>query len=143
MKLTIITIGEPKLVFVKDGFEKYLKRLKFFYKVEVIHLKDEIKDNKLLDVIDNKFCVVLDERGEQLTSEELANFLYNKSVQGINNICFLIGGPDGHSDTIRKRADYLWSFSKMTFPHDLAMLILTESLYRAGTINANHPYHRK
>jgi len=54
----------------------------------------------------------------------------------------VVGGPDGHSDIIRNRADSLWSLSKLTFPHDVAVMIMLEAIYRAATINAGHPYHR-
>lgn len=143
MKLKIITIGEPKLSFAKEGFAEYIKRLGAFHNVEVNHLKDGISDKKILQVIDNIFCVVLDEKGLEFTSCALAKFLDEKATQGIGEICFVVGGPDGHSDKIKKRADYFWSFGKMTLPHDLAMVILAEALYRASTINVNHPYHRE
>ena len=143
MKLKIITIGEPKLSFAKVGFGEYIKRLSAYHKLEVMHLRDGISDEKIINIIDNVFCVVLDEGGREFSSRELAQFLEQKAVQGIGEICFVIGGPDGHSDTIRQRADFVWSFGKMTFPHDLAMVILIEALYRASTITARHPYHRE
>jgi len=143
MKLNIITIGEPKLSFARDGFYEYVKRLEAFHKIDVVHMKDSVDDKKILLELDNKFVVILDESGKEFNSKELAHFLDEKAVRGVSEINFLIGGPDGHSDTIRERADYLWSFSEMTFPHDLAMVILVEALYRASTINVNHPYHRE
>jgi len=143
MKLKIITIGEPKLSFAKDGFSEYIKRLKAFHKISVVHMKDGLEDEKILLELDNKFTVVLDEGGKEFSSKELAHFLDEKAVQGVSEINFLVGGPDGHSDTIKERADYLWSFGKMTLPHDLAMVVLAEALYRASTIHINHPYHRE
>ena len=143
MKLKIITIGEPKLSFAREGFSEYIKRLGAYHSVQVQHLKDGTKDEKILDVIDNTFCVVLDKGGKEFSSKELAHFLDEKAVQGVGEVCFVVGGPDGHSDEIRSRADTVWSFGKMTLPHDLAMVVLTEALYRASTINVNHPYHRE
>jgi 23S rRNA (pseudouridine1915-N3)-methyltransferase len=142
MKLEIITIGQPKLSFAKEGFFEYIKRLKFFHDVVVIHLKDGSSDRKILDSIGNNFCVVLDENGKEFTSKELAEFLNQKVLHGISKMCFVVGGPDGHTDLIKQKADILWSFGKLTLPHDLAMVILSEALYRASTINVNHPYHR-
>ena len=142
MHFKIITIGSPKLEFAKIGFGEYLKRLQFFHKVEVSHLKDGIADKDILKEIDNSFCVILDEKGKEFSSKELADFLDKKGVQGVSKICFVIGGPDGHSEEVKNRADYLWSFGKLTFPHDLAMVVLAEALYRAGTSSVNHPYHR-
>lgn len=142
MKIKILTIGAPKLLFAKDGFGQYIKRLEGFHKVEILHLPDGSDDVKILKIIDNGFCVVLDEHGKEFTSRELAQFLEKKSVAGFGEMYFFIGGPDGHSVVIKNRADLLWSMGKITFPHDLAMVILAEALYRASTINANHPYHR-
>ncbi len=143
MKLKIITIGEPKLSFAREGFFEYIKRLGAYHSVQVQHLKDGIEDKKILDVIDNIFCVVLDENGKEFSSKELSYFLDEKAVHGVSEICFVVGGPDGHSDIIKKRADVLWAFGKMTLPHDLAMVVLAEALYRASTIHVNHPYHRE
>ncbi len=143
MKLRIITIGQPKLSFAKEGFNEYIKRLNAFHNVEVMHLKDGVDDKKILNIIDNVFCIILDEKGKQFTSKEFATFIDEKSVQGVSEICFVIGGPDGHGDEIKNRADILLGFGKMTLPHDLAMVVLAESLYRASTRNVNHPYHRE
>ncbi len=143
MKLKVITIGEPKLSFAREGFFEYIKRLGAYHSVQVQHLKDGIKDKKILDVIDNTFCVVLDEGGKEFSSKGLSHFLDEKAMQGVSKICFVVGGPDGHSDIIKKRADVLWAFGKMTLPHDLAMVVLAEALYRASTIHVNHPYHRE
>ncbi len=142
MKLKIITIGEPKLSFAKEGFEEYIRRLNAFHKINVVHLKDGVNDERILSEISNTFCVVLDENGKEFSSKELAYFLDEKAVQGVSEICFVVGGPNGHSDELKDKADKLWSFGKMTLPHDLAMVVLSEALYRASTINVNHPYHR-
>jgi 23S rRNA (pseudouridine1915-N3)-methyltransferase len=143
MKIKIITIGEPKLSFAKEGFEEYVKRMKRFHNVEVIHLKDGVNDAKILANMKQSFCVALDESGKELSSKELSIYLDEKALQSIGQIAFLIGGPDGHSNKVMKQADFIWSFGKLTFPHDLAMLILAEALYRASTISVGHPYHRE
>jgi 23S rRNA (pseudouridine1915-N3)-methyltransferase len=143
MKITILTIGQPKLSFAKEGFAEYIKRLSGFHKVDVVHLSDKTMDDKLLQTMDNRFCIVLDEHGAEYTSRGLAQFLDERSMSGVGEMVFVIGGPDGHSERIKKRADVLWSMSMLTFPHDMAMVILAEALYRASTINAGHPYHRE
>lgn len=142
MKIKIVTIGEPKIPFAKLGFAEYVKRLNGYHKVEVVHLSDNVTDEKIMKLCDNDFVIILDEKGKELSSKELAVFLNEKSVQGIGEMIFLVGGPDGHSDVIKNRADILLSMSRLTFPHDMAMMILAEALYRASTINCNHPYHR-
>jgi 23S rRNA (pseudouridine1915-N3)-methyltransferase len=85
--------------------------------------------------------VLLDERGHQLSSEELATFIQLRANESIKNIIFLIGGAYGVSDELIKRADYKWSFSKLVFPHQLVRLILAEQIYRACTIMRNEKYH--
>lgn len=142
MNFKIIIIGKPKLEFAQIGFAEYLKRLQSFHKIDLRHLKDSSKDKDILKEIDKSFCIILDEKGKEFSSRELSSFLDKKGVQGISDICFVIGGPDGHSEEVKNRADYLWSFGKLTFPHDLAMVVLVEALYRASTILVNHPYHR-
>lgn len=142
MQIKIITVGEPKLSFVKDGFNEYIKRLKRFHKITVQHLVDSVTDVQILKTIDTTFCVVLDEGGKEFSSRVLAEFLDKKVLHGVGAMCFVIGGPDGHSNVIKNRADLVWSVSQLTFPHDLAMLVVAEALYRASTITVNHPYHR-
>jgi 23S rRNA (pseudouridine1915-N3)-methyltransferase len=79
--------------------------------------------------------------GEQLSSRQLAAFLQKRAIDG-RELCLVIGGPEGLPEAVIAAADYQWSFSKLTFPHDLAMVILLEALYRASTINAGTPYHK-
>jgi 23S rRNA (pseudouridine1915-N3)-methyltransferase len=84
---------------------------------------------------------VLDETGKLLTTKALAKKIDTYKEYG-NDISFVIGGPDGHSDGIRQRADFSWALSPLTFPHDIATLLCTEAIYRALTLSAGHPYHR-
>jgi 23S rRNA (pseudouridine1915-N3)-methyltransferase len=85
--------------------------------------------------------VLLDSRGRQFSSEELAAFVGRERDAGTQQLIFAIGPADGWSATARSRADLLLSFGPMTFPHELARVMLTEQLYRAFTILAGHPYH--
>ena len=85
--------------------------------------------------------VLLDERGKQLNSEQLADALSKWQADG-RDLSFVIGGPDGVSAACRERADFTWSLSSLTLPHGLARVLFTEQLYRASALLAGHPYHR-
>lgn len=85
--------------------------------------------------------IILDERGKALASLELAGLLRRHLEQGTPDLCFLIGGPDGHAEAIRKSGQVI-SFGPMTWPHRLVRVMLLEQLYRSVTILLNHPYHR-
>ena len=86
--------------------------------------------------------VVLDERGAEPTSRELAQKIGHWRDTGVQDIAFLIGGADGHAASSRERADLILSFGRMTLPHFLARVVLAEQIYRIRTILDNHPYHR-
>jgi 23S rRNA (pseudouridine1915-N3)-methyltransferase len=88
------------------------------------------------------FTLVLDERGKAHSSEDFAKILQRHLDQGTQDLAFLIGGPDGHSDETRQKAGQLLSFGAMTWPHRLVRVMLFEQIYRAVTILVNHPYHR-
>src|SRR5207249_237598 len=96
----------------------------------------------LLDWIEKEdYLILLDERGIQLNSEELAVFLQDRANESAKQLIFLIGGAYGTDETIMKRANFTWSLSKLVFPHMLVRLILAEQLYRACTILKNEKYH--
>ncbi len=143
MKLHIITIGEPKLAYAKQGWQEYLKRLGRFHQVRTSHLADKWADdsNHILASAGSAYKVCLEITGKQLSSPKLATFLEDRSLDG-REVCFIIGGPNGLPAEVIAKADFQWSFSDLTFPHDLAMVIIVEALYRASSINAGHPYHR-
>lgn len=143
MKLHIITIGEPKLAYARGGWQEYVKRLSRYHDVRVSHLADKwANDSKhILQAVGSAYLVALVIDGQQLSSEALSAFLAKRALEG-REVCFLIGGPDGLPADVIAQAAYTWSFSKLTFPHDLAMVVLAEALYRASTIAADHPYHR-
>ena len=90
----------------------------------------------------SEFMIALDPGGILITSEDFAKRLKKWEIEGPHQIALLIGGPHGLSETIRNRADLLFSLSPMTFPHQLVRLILLEQIYRAYTINKGLPYHR-
>lgn len=86
--------------------------------------------------------VMLDERGTELSSVELARALAEWQQDG-RDVCFVIGGPDGFSETCLARADFRWSLSRLTLPHGLSRVLCAEQLYRASALNDGHPYHRE
>lgn len=86
--------------------------------------------------------VALDERGHSETSENFAEDLRKAGETGVRDVVFLIGGPDGLDETVRRRADRLLAFGRQTMPHQLVRALLAEQIYRALTIIAGHPYHR-
>lgn len=142
MKLHLITVGSPKLAYARTGWDEYIGRLKHYHSIRVTHLSDKHNDTThLLEAAGKAYTVALVIDGPQLTSHELAAFLNARAVAS-QEVALLIGGPDGLGADVIAAADKQLSFSKLTFPHDLAMVILLEALYRASTINAGQPYHR-
>jgi 23S rRNA (pseudouridine1915-N3)-methyltransferase len=152
MRYHLIAIGNVKRKFYADGCAFYLERLKNYAKVEVVELKEhkasqaetvkQIESEALLKVASG-FVVALDEIGKTFTSEKLSQRITTLENQSISLISILIGGAEGHSETLKKTVNELWSLSPLTLPHELARLVLLEQLYRAETIRAGHPYHRQ
>jgi 23S rRNA (pseudouridine1915-N3)-methyltransferase len=133
------------LAYAKTGWEEYIARLRHYHAVKVTHISDKNNDSNHISVASksgaNPYIVALTIDGPQLTSELLAEFMEAKTNQA-RELCLIIGGPDGLPDDIIKEADKRLGLSALTFPHDLAMVILAEALYRASTLNNGHPYHR-
>lgn len=143
MKVHIVTVGEPKLAYAKAGWDEYLKRLKHYHAVRVTHVADKwaYDTPHLLGVAGSAYKIALVIDGKQFTSPELAAFMQQRAVEA-REVCLLIGGPNGLPQEIISAADCQLGLSRLTFPHDLAMVVLLEALYRAGTIAAGVPYHR-
>jgi 23S rRNA (pseudouridine1915-N3)-methyltransferase len=96
----------------------------------------------LLGMLDkDDYLVALDERGKQLSSEGLAEFIMKRTNESTKNLVFLIGGAYGIDEAVMQRANYKWSLSQLVFPHQLVRLILAEQVYRACSINRNEKYH--
>ena len=153
MKITVLNFGKLKDSFYKEAQDEYLKRFSREVSIEFIELSpakhDDANRNKKAEAKDyfkrvpNKaFKIVLDERGKQATSKDLASFIQDKQVSGISNICFAIGGAFGWDKSVVDDADYVLSLSKFTFPHQLARVILVEQLYRAFSIIKGAAYHK-
>jgi 23S rRNA (pseudouridine1915-N3)-methyltransferase len=143
MKLHIITVGEPKLAYAKAGWKEYTDRLARFHTLRLTHIPDKWAYDAayIQQTAGNAYKVALVIDGKQFTSPELAEFLDKRALEA-REICFLIGGPEGLPETVINQADFNLSLSKLTFPHDLAMVVLAETLYRASTISAGQPYHK-
>lgn len=159
MKITILCVGKIKEKFYRDALDEYIKRMSRYAKVEIMEVADEktpdgaseaaqnsIKEKegeKLLSKWDESaYTFVLAINGKQLSSEEFAEKINSLGTYGTSNLQFVIGGSLGLSDKVIKKADYLISFSKMTFPHQLMRVVLLEQIYRAHRIIKNEPYHK-
>ena len=158
MKFTFLAIGKIKEKWMRQGIEEYLKRLSPIAKVEILSpdeekmpenpspaLKEKVMEKegeKLLKYLkDEDFLILLDLKGKPVTSEELAHIIRQKMVSGTSHFFFMIGGPYGNGENIRKRANLKISISAMTFTHQMARLILAEQVYRAMKIIRHEPYH--
>lgn len=143
MKLHVVTVGKPKLAYAVAGWEEYLGRLQRLHTVRVTHVADKYAGNaeKISEAAAGSYVVVLEITGEDFTSQQLAEFLQKRELEA-REISLIIGGPDGLPEQIRRSADTQWSLSRLTLPHDLAMVVTLEALYRVSTINAGLPYHR-
>ncbi len=143
MKIHIVTIGAPKLDYARQGFAEYTKRLGRLHDVRVTHIADKHNDAKtILEKTTGCYRVALVIDASQQTSQALATQLEKYAHLG-KEVSFIIGGPEGLPDEVIQAADTQWSLSALTFPHDMAMVVLAEALYRASTIAAGHPYHRE
>ena len=137
----IIAIGKIKKRWIQEGIEMYLKRLPG---LEVIEIKDstQTKEEHIIKEIisKNETLVTLNENGQSFTSKQLATKLLNSHNQ---NITFVIGGPSGLTPSLNNSASWQLSLSPLTFPHELARLLLIEQLYRAKSISQAGPYHKE
>ena len=142
MLFKLICVGRVKDAHYQAKINEFMQRLNAFGKIEVVELKDDTVEKEsaaILKALENErgWVVILDERGENITSVELADKI-NKCDR---KIVLVIGGAFGFTDDVRKRADYLLALSKFTVTHEMARLIMTEQLYRACTIIAGKKYH--
>ncbi|MCB9755528.1 MAG: 23S rRNA (pseudouridine(1915)-N(3))-methyltransferase RlmH [Myxococcales bacterium] len=144
MQVRVYAAGKLK----DDGLERlcatYIKRVRPFLPVEVVELRSQVAVCKRLhDRADGAIRVLLDERGEQLTTRAWADSLHDARARGARGLALFIGDATGFSDADRSAADHLLALSRMTLPHRLARLILLEQLYRAASLIAGHPYHHE
>ena len=159
MKITIICVGKIKEKFYRDAIEEYAKRLNKYCKFEIVEVADEktpdkasaveeeqIKEKEasrsLAKIKPDAYVCTLEIAGKQLSSTELADWMEKTAIGGRSHIAFVIGGSLGLHSSVLQRSDYALSFSKMTFPHQLMRVILSEQIYRAYRIIHNEPYHK-
>ena len=157
MKLQFWSVGKANEAYVKEGIELFTRRITNYYPAEwhIIPMprnagtlsETDLKKKEgeiILNLIEkDDYLVLLDEKGRQLTSEGVANFIQARANESAKNIIFLIGGAYGVSDAVMARANYKWSLSPLVFPHQLVRLILAEQIYRACSIIRNEKYHHQ
>ena len=159
MNITILCVGKIKENYFRDAISEYEKRLSRYAKVKIVEVKDEktpdraslkeeeeIKNTegqRLLEKLpENEYIVALTLDGKAYSSTEMADHIQDLQVSGKSGITFIIGGSLGLSSEVIKRADEKWSFSRLTFPHQLMRVILLEQIYRSFRILHNEPYHK-
>ena len=145
MKIKVAWIGKTKEPAIEALTDEYLKRISRYADVAGVALTDEaailsLATGERQKKKERHKLVLLDSRGKQLSSEELAEFLEREQVNA-TPLLFAIGGSDGFSEDARHSAGFTLSLGKMTLPHELARVVLVEQLYRAFTILKHHPYH--
>ena len=155
MNISIVCVGKVKEKYIIEGINEFLKRMQSFAKMRIIELKEDGNDNnrnlsiekegeEILRTLEkiSGYNVLLDIQGKNFSSEEMAEEIERLTVNGVSSINFIIGGSYGVSESVRRAAQMKLSFSKMTFPHQLMRLILTEQIYRWFSILKNTKYHK-
>lgn len=156
MKIKIIALGKIKEKFLKDGIDEFLKRLTPYASVDIIELSPiEIRDENLIqkaleqegekilaNIKNDSFVITMEILGKQLSSEDFAQKINKISMSGISELVFVIGSSCGLSPIVSNRANFKLSFSKMTFLHQFARLLLVEQIYRAFKILKGETYHK-
>ena len=155
MKLQFYSIGKPHDAYIKQGVDDFTGRINKYFTAEwtiipppknaAVLKEPELKKQEAKAVLPllpkDDVLVLLDERGKQFSSPELAQMLQQQANESVKRIVFLIGGAFGVDEEIKKRANITWSLSKLVFPHMLVRLILAEQVYRACSILRNEKYH--
>lgn len=152
MPIKIVAIGKKHESWVAEGIERYQKRLKRPFNIEWVILPHSSLEGSRARVEEseriisrlnvNDFVVLLDEHGKNVNSPELSKLL-SSPLELSRQIVLVIGGAYGVDETIHQRSDFIWSLSRLVFPHQLVRLILIEQIYRAQEIANNRPYHHE
>lgn len=157
MKIALVSVGAPKQLNLTEAIADYEARIARYFKLEILEIRPqrigrsantasiiEAESAALSDRVPQGLeRVALDRRGANWPSEELARYLDELAVSGRPGVAFLIGGPLGLSESLRKSSRHVLSLSDFTLPHEIARLVLAEQLYRAGTILRGEPYHKR
>ena len=158
MQITIACVGKLKEKYLTAAVEEFEKRLTPFCRINIKSINEEkMPDNpsattkqqvleketkRLLALIpDNSYVIALDVAGKMISSPELSEKISKLALDGKSHITFVIGGAFGYTDELRQRADFLWSFSALTFTHQMIRVLLLEQIYRAFKIMRNEKYH--
>ena len=155
MNVSIICVGKVKEKYIIEGINEFLKRMQSFAKMKIVELKEDGNDTNRNISIEKEsedilktmeklggYNILLDIQGKNFSSEEMSEEIERLTVNGVRSINFIIGGSYGVSENVRKAVDMRLSFSKMTFPHQLMRLILSEQIYRWFSIIKNTKYHK-
>ncbi len=149
MNIKIVCVGKLKEKYWRDAAEEYLKRLRPYCGISVAEVKESRTDDideegkKILAGIrPSEYVISLEIKGKELDSVELAARLDSLALGGRSDVTFVIGGSEGLSEAVRERADFVLSFSRMTFPHQMMRVILLEQIYRSFKINRGEKYHK-
>ncbi|MFA5934405.1 MAG: 23S rRNA (pseudouridine(1915)-N(3))-methyltransferase RlmH [Candidatus Paceibacterota bacterium] len=147
MKILFITVGKQNDSSLSEAVTDYTKRINNYFKTEwkIIPSSDIKKEseNILKGIESDDYLIVLDERGKELSTIELADFIEKRMIASDKRIVFVIGGAYGVDEEVLQRANFKWSLSKLVFPHQIVRLILSETIYRAITVIKNEPYHHQ
>lgn len=158
MVIRVIAVGKLKEKYWQDACNEYLKRLTKYSKTVVEEILEEKIPNESTSYIEiakkaegerilkkinsNDYVILLEISGQQINSVQLANLLDEIAVKGHSTINLVIGGSYGVSEEVKQRANYKLSFSKLTFPHQMARIMVLEQIYRGFKINNNEKYHK-
>lgn len=144
MKISILSIGKTKSAACAALEDEYRKRLSGWFRCEELYVKNKkefVQRVQTFHGASNTSLLLLDEHGSLMTSREFAEFL-ERSTQTVKHLVFVIGDAQGFPDEVRELRVESIALSEMTFPHEIARVILMEQLYRAKTIVEGHPYHK-
>lgn len=159
LQIKIVAVGKIREKFLMEGLKEYAKRLSAYIRLEMTEIADEpcperlspadeerVKDREgerlLKGIGPQEHVILLDLQGKEFTSPDFSEYMDDLALTGKSSVTFIIGGSLGVSAEVRKRADYRWSFSRLTFPHPLMRLMLLEQIYRAMRISKGEPYHK-
>ena len=145
IKLNVIVVGKLKEKFFTEAVNEYVKRISRFAEVKIIELAEgkslEAEGEEIIKKLTGT-VVVTDVQGTLVSSEDIAKNIKNSALNGKSTISVVIGSSEGLCDKVKKLADHRISFGRVTYPHQLMRVILTEQLYRAMTILNNVTYHK-
>ncbi|HXW51393.1 MAG TPA: 23S rRNA (pseudouridine(1915)-N(3))-methyltransferase RlmH [Candidatus Acidoferrales bacterium] len=150
MKIDIIAVDKLREAYLREGCDMYVERLNPLAPVSIIEVRSSsgpdapvVEGEAILNRLqDDALLWALDQTGRSMSSHDLAARLASAERSGARRLVLAIGGAQGLSAAVRKRANFVWSLSELTFLHEMARLIVLEQLYRAVKINRGQPYHR-